>query len=59
LGLALDEPGDDDNKISLNGIELLAEKSLSSLLEGQKIDFVNSEDRSGFVISQEYGSSCA
>lgn len=59
MGLALDEPGDDDNKMSVNGIELLAEKSLSSFLEGQQIDFVNSGDRGGFVISQEYGSSCA
>ena len=59
LGLALDEPGENDNKMTLNGIELLAEKSLNSFLDGQVIDFVNSGMREGFVISPEFGSSCS
>jgi Fe-S cluster assembly iron-binding protein IscA len=45
--------------LSLNGVDLLAEKSLNSFLEGQVIDFVNSGYREGFVISPEWGSSCA
>jgi len=57
--LALDEPSENDTRLSLNGIELLAEKSLNSFLDGQVIDFVNSGFREGFVISPEWGSSCA
>ena len=59
MGLALDEPNENDNKMILDGVELLAEKSLDSFLEGQLIDFVESGYRKGFVISPEYGSSCA
>lgn len=58
MGLALDEPGENDNKLSLNGVDLLAEASLNSFLDGQVIDFVNSGMREGFVISPEYGSDC-
>lgn len=57
--MALDEPSENDTRLSLNGIELLAEKSLNSFLDGQVIDFVNSGFREGFVISPEWGSSCA
>lgn len=59
MGLALDEPGENDNKINLNGIELLVEKAINSFMEDQVIDFVNSGMREGFVISAEYGSSCS
>jgi Fe-S cluster assembly iron-binding protein IscA len=59
LGLTLDEPGEDDRRINLNGIEVLAEKSLDSYLEGQIIDFINSGYETGFLISPERGSSCA
>ena len=59
LGLALDEPGENDNKINMNGIELLVEKAINSFMEDQVIDFVNSGMREGFVISAEYGSSCS
>ena len=57
--MALDEPSENNTRLSLNGIELLAEKSLNSFLDGQVIDFVNSGFREGFVISPEWGSSCA
>jgi len=57
--LALDEPGENDNRLDLNGIELLAEKTLDSHLDGQMIDFISSGYRKGFVISPEYGSSCS
>lgn len=56
--MALDEPNEADNKMDLNGIVLLAEKSLNSFLDGQVIDFVNSGMQEGFVISPEYNSSC-
>jgi len=57
--LALDEPSENDTRLNLNGVELLAEKSLNAFMDGQVIDFVNSGFREGFVISPEWGSSCA
>ncbi len=57
--MALDEPGEHDTRLNLNGIELLAEKSLNSFIDGQVIDFVNSGYREGFVITTEWGTSCA
>jgi Fe-S cluster assembly iron-binding protein IscA len=51
LGLALDEPKENDGKIDLDGVELLAEETLTSFLDGQLIDFINSGYRCGFVIS--------
>lgn len=59
MGLALDEPSENDNRMNLNGIELLAEKSLNSFMEDQVIDFVNSGMREGFVISPAFGSACS
>jgi len=57
--LTLDESNENDNRLSLNGIELLAEETLNPYLDGQMIDFVSSASGEGFVISQERGSSCS
>lgn len=54
--MALDEPNDDDNRIELSGVQLLFQKSINSLLEGQVIDFVNSGYKEGFVVSPEWAS---
>ena len=56
MGLALDEPNEDDSKISLNGIELLAEKSLNPYLKDKIIDYVNLGYENGFKISAEHES---
>lgn len=45
--------------MQLDGIDLLVEKSINSLLDNQVIDFVNSGFREGFVIAPEWGSSCS
>ena len=58
MGLALDEPTDKDNTIELNGIKVLAEKSLNSFLEEQVIDFVKSGNREGFVVGPAWGHAC-
>lgn len=57
--MTLDESNEKDNRLSLNGIELLAEETLNPYLDGQMIDYVSSARGEGFVISQERGSSCA
>jgi Fe-S cluster assembly iron-binding protein IscA len=58
LGLALDEPTEKDNMLELNGITVLAEKSLNSFLEEQVIDFVTSGGREGFVVGPSWGHAC-
>lgn len=58
MGLVLDEPKESDNKIDLNGIELLVEPGFKSLLDGQIIDFVSSGFREGFVVSPEWATAC-
>jgi Fe-S cluster assembly iron-binding protein IscA len=58
LGLALDEPTEQDNQMELNGVNLLAEKSLTSFLDGQVIDYVTSGGNEGFVVGPDMGSSC-
>lgn len=58
MGLALDEPNEQDNKMELNGVQLLAEKSLSPFLDGQVIDYISSGGREGFTVGPDFGSSC-
>ncbi len=58
MGLALDEPSENDNEMELNGIKVVAEKSLTSFLDEQVIDFVTSGGREGFVVGPAWGSAC-
>nr|WP_277058682.1 hypothetical protein [Trichlorobacter lovleyi] len=58
MGLALDEPHENDDTIDLNGIELFVEKATKVYLEGQMIDFINSGYRQGFVIMKEWRGTC-
>lgn len=44
--------------MELNGISLLAEKSLAPFLDGQQIDYVSSGGREGFVVGPEIASGC-
>lgn len=44
--------------MELNGINLLAEKSLAPFLAGQQIDYVTANGREGFVVGPEIASGC-
>lgn len=58
MGLALDEPHENDDTIDLNGIELLVDTATKMHLSGHLIDFINSGYRQGFVIMKEWRGTC-
>ncbi len=58
MGLALDEPTEKDTTLELNGIIVLAEKSINSFLDDQIIDFVKSGNREGFVVGPSWRGTC-
>jgi Fe-S cluster assembly iron-binding protein IscA len=51
LGLALDEPKDNDTTVEESGITFLVDKDLMTTCGAIKVDFVESGMRSGFAIS--------
>lgn len=56
LGLALDEPQDNETAIEINGIDVLISSDVRSFTDGNKLDYVTSQYGEGFTISG--GSSC-
>lgn len=65
LGMALDEPGEEDEVIKDNGISYLIEKQLFEQAKPINIDFVNTAMGSGFSIASSLktdggcGTSCS
>lgn len=66
MGLALDEPKDNDSTHDQDGIKFLIDNGLSQQCGAVKIDFVDAGARSGFAISSANplggggcGSSCS
>ena len=58
--MALDEPGDKDTTLVLNDINVVVEKSLTSFIEEQVIDYIRSAQGEGLVIAPAWGaSSCS
>jgi len=55
LGLALDEPNENEEITQVNGIDILISDAVKTFTDGNTIDYVNSPDGQGFVItSAEY-----
>lgn len=51
LGLALDEPKDNDKDFEFSDLKFLIEESLLNSTGGVKVDYVDAGPRSGFTIS--------
>ncbi|MGL1931637.1 MAG: hypothetical protein OCC45_07725 [Desulfotalea sp.] len=51
MGLALDEPKDDDKTFTVQEISFLVEKSLLESTGGVKVDFADAGPKSGFTIA--------
>jgi iron-sulfur cluster assembly protein len=51
LGLALDEPKDNDTTYNQDGVQYLVDKDLFQQCGAVKIDFVDAGARSGFSIT--------
>ena len=61
LGMALDEPGENDEIIKDNGVTYLVDKNLLEQAKPISVDFVSTEQGSGFSISSNLpkGDSCS
>nr|WP_083818964.1 hypothetical protein [Desulfotalea psychrophila] len=51
MGLALDEPKDNDKSFDFDSITFLIEESLLETTGGVKVDYLDAGPRSGFSIS--------
>ena len=58
MGLALDEPSDDDEQMTVDGIEVLVERRAAPFAAQSLIDFVDSMWGRGFSIRPTYGGGC-
>lgn len=60
MGMALDEPKDNDEVIEENGVNYLIEKELLERVQPVNVDFVESAMGSGFSITSalSQGNSC-
>jgi Fe-S cluster assembly iron-binding protein IscA len=55
LGLALDEPGKDEQPMQVNGIDILISSVEKSVVGDAVVDYVSSLNREGFVITPASG----
>jgi len=51
LGLALDEPNENENTIQINGIDVLISDAIKAFADRNTIDYVNLPDREGFTLA--------
>jgi Fe-S cluster assembly iron-binding protein IscA len=51
LGLALDEPKEDEDTIQVNGIDVLISDAVKPFADANTIDYVNLPDGEGFIIA--------
>jgi Fe-S cluster assembly iron-binding protein IscA len=58
LGLALDEPGENEEAISINGVDVLITEDVVPLTDGRRLDYIKSDEGEGFVIVRIDGQSC-
>jgi Fe-S cluster assembly iron-binding protein IscA len=58
LGLALDEPKENENTIDVNGIDVLISEEVKPTASLNRIDYVQSREGEGFIIEPKYGRSC-
>ena len=59
LGLALDELKENEATTHINGIDLLMSDEVKPFSDGNKIDYVKSEDGEGFVINKPGQTDCS
>jgi len=58
LGLALDEPNENEDTTQVNGIDVLISDAVKAFADGNTIDYVNLPDREGFVITSAGNTCC-
>ena len=51
MGLALDEPNENEETTQVNGIDVLIADAVKAFTDGNTIDYVNLPDGEGFIIA--------
>ena len=51
MGLALDEPNENEETTQVNGIDVLIADAVKAFTDGNTIDYVNLPDGEGFTIT--------
>ena len=55
MGMALDEPKENEQPVQVNGIGVLVEDFVKELVETTTIDYVDNQEGQGFVIKSGEG----
>ena len=55
MGLALDEPNENEETTQVNGIDVLISDAVKALAGRNTIDYVSLPDGEGFIIAPESG----
>ena len=58
MGLALDEPNENEDTIQVNGIDVLISDEVKPTANVNKLDYIKSPHGEGFVITPKSGQSC-
>ena len=58
MGLALDEPRENERPMEVNGIDVLIGEEVRPFASGNVLDYVESPAGSGFVLGPESGYTC-
>ena len=58
MGLALDEPNENEKMTQINGIDLLISNEVKPFADRNKIDYLNSPGEEGFIISSADQTCC-
>jgi Fe-S cluster assembly iron-binding protein IscA len=55
LGLALDEPEENEKPVQINGLDVLISDEVKPFTDGNTLDYVKYPDGEGFVLTPESG----
>jgi Fe-S cluster assembly iron-binding protein IscA len=58
LGLALEEPKDNDKLYDVGGVEFLISDGVLPYTNEQEVDYVNTSENQGFLIAPVFGGGC-
>ena len=58
MGLALDEPNENEDTTHINGIDVLISNAIKAFTDGNTIDYVNLPDGEGFIIASAGNTYC-
>lgn len=58
MGLALDEPKENEETININGIDVLISEDVKPVASDNRVDYITSPEGEGFIIGPKSGESC-